>query len=479
MLFATGGGRVITFVGQVLLGRLLTDRDFGLFAIALSVASFMQVFKDGGLRQLLIQRGRGEYQRLLGPVFWMMAVFALGSAGLLAAASGPVSRAYGEGALGPMLRVLAAALAASLPSMILLTGMYIDLRFDVLAAISTGSIALRYVLTVALAWSGLGPMSFVWPMLVCAAAESAVALVLDPDRPWRERARWVVWPVLLGESKWLIAGSLATFVLYLGNYPVIGLFATTEVVGVYSFAFLLVSQTGTVAYAVEQVLFPSLSRLRDEPERRRVATLRSLRAAAILMAPACFSLAAVYEPLELLIWHGRWAESVAPLQLLCLAYPPFILHFVSKCVLMATGRFRSAAAMIFSAGAGTILAGGIAAAVWGTPTAIAAATAGYLTAASIPMLALPLRSESISLGQILARVGPAFVLAFAAAGSAWGLDQWVLKSLHPLTRGAVGTGVAGLLTAGLFRVFIPEGIRDLVVVMPGRLGQLVSRVMGL
>jgi PST family polysaccharide transporter len=423
MLFSSGTSRLVTFAGQIILGRLLLDHDFGLFATALAISSFLLVLKDGGLRQLLIQRGRTDFERLAGPVFWMMAAFSFGSALVLAAAAPIVASAYGEKMLVPMLLVMAAAVVVSLPSQILMTGMYIDLRFDVLAIITTVSTVLKYVLAVGLAWMGVGAMSFVWPLLACVVFESAVALAVDRHRPWKQRPELAQWRGLLRDAAWLIIAALAAITLFMGIYPVIGLFTDMGTVGIYSFAFLLVSQTGMIAYSIEQVLFPSLSRLAQEPERRRSALLRSLQATAIIMVPSCLILAAAYEPFEQLVWQGKWAESVVPLQLLSLAYPLFILHIVSKSALLATGRFKASALMILISGGGLMAVGGVAAAIWGTPTAIAVAAAGYMALISGPLLVIPLKTEGVSATDILIRVAPTYLLTFAACSAAWLLDQ--------------------------------------------------------
>src|SRR2546426_9109659 len=67
--------RGLNFLGQVVLGAILIDRDFGLFAIANSVAGFILVLRDGGMQTLIVQRGASEYEELEGPAFWLGLVF--------------------------------------------------------------------------------------------------------------------------------------------------------------------------------------------------------------------------------------------------------------------------------------------------------------------------------------------------------------------------------------------------------------------
>ena len=49
--------------------------------------------------------------------------------------------------------------------------------------------------------------------------------------------------------------------------------------------------------------------------------LRALRMLMLVAAPMSLGLVAVFSPLESLIWHGRWAESVVPVQVISVCYP--------------------------------------------------------------------------------------------------------------------------------------------------------------
>ena len=118
--------------------------------------SLTTILKDGGVRQLLIQRGQSEFESLVGPVFWMAMAFNVGTGALLAAAAPLAAGLYGHAVIAPMLLVVAASISLSTPSAILQAKMTIDLRFGALARIAVGSAIVRYAGSVVLAWAGLG-----------------------------------------------------------------------------------------------------------------------------------------------------------------------------------------------------------------------------------------------------------------------------------------------------------------------------------
>ncbi len=54
------GGRLAVFVGLALTARVLTPRDFGLFAMAMTVVSFLEIVRGFGLQRALIYFGGSE-----------------------------------------------------------------------------------------------------------------------------------------------------------------------------------------------------------------------------------------------------------------------------------------------------------------------------------------------------------------------------------------------------------------------------------
>src|SRR5713101_4737566 len=84
MIANTGFAKLFGFAAQIAMGWLLSQNDFALYAIAISVSAFTALLSDTGLRNLLIQRHE-EYDRLEGQIFWLSLVLNLSAAGALVA----------------------------------------------------------------------------------------------------------------------------------------------------------------------------------------------------------------------------------------------------------------------------------------------------------------------------------------------------------------------------------------------------------
>src|SRR5688500_2468182 len=271
LTFTSVAGRLVSFAAQIVLGWKLSKGDFGLYAIAIAFAGLIQVFKDGGLRQLLVQRG-SDYHALLGPVFWLSMVFNAATALVLVAAAPLGVHLYGRPELYPLLWVMAAAIPLATPSLVSQARLALDLRFRTASWILLVSNLLRHGLTIVFAATGFGAMSFVLPLLFVSVYESAAGIVATGEVPWKYPLQARRWSELLYMSRWLIAGTLATLLIVSGDYLVLGWLEDDALVGVYFFGFQLAVQIHAVLIGnLQIVLFPSLAKVEGDLPRMAAA----------------------------------------------------------------------------------------------------------------------------------------------------------------------------------------------------------------
>ena len=140
----TGAAQIVKFclnIGStVMLARLLTPADYGLFAIVTGVTGIIEVFKDGGLSMATIQRDRisGEQQTTL---FWLNVALGGGLMLLTLGLTPLITHLYYEPRL--------AGIMASLAATFLIGGIGVQhqallrrqLRFGTAAAIDIASIS--------------------------------------------------------------------------------------------------------------------------------------------------------------------------------------------------------------------------------------------------------------------------------------------------------------------------------------------------
>jgi O-antigen/teichoic acid export membrane protein len=70
----TALGKISSFLAQLVLGWLLSEDDYALYATAIAISSLVSVLYDGGMAKILIQRGH-EYTSLARAILSISLVF--------------------------------------------------------------------------------------------------------------------------------------------------------------------------------------------------------------------------------------------------------------------------------------------------------------------------------------------------------------------------------------------------------------------
>jgi O-antigen/teichoic acid export membrane protein len=172
------------------------------------------------------------------------------------------------------------------------------LQFARIAAVNLSEILAQQALIITFALLDFGPLSFVLPMPLVAAARALVLWwMVRPRVGWG--ARFAMWPDLYTAGRWVLGQRLLATATGQGDYIVLALVVADEfVVGRYFVAFLLATQViRVVADNVTAVLTPGLNQLQAEPGRLSAAVDRACRVACAAIVPVCYLQALLIGPL--------------------------------------------------------------------------------------------------------------------------------------------------------------------------------------
>ena len=296
------------FATIMILARLLTPADFGLFAIVLALLTLLELFKDLGLSSATVQRPEIT-GRQVSTLFWLNAALGVAVAGLLAGLAPVLAWAYDS----PLLVQLVPAAALTL----VLTGFAAQhlallrrqMRFQVLAAVQTGSEVVAMGAALLAAYQGLGIWSLVVQRLAWAGCMFLGATLSSGWLPGR--------PGPLGEVRGLVAFGLnATGAMALGRVAtsldkmVIGWYWGAVPLGFFERAQkLIMMPVQNLNTPLATVALPMLSRLNDEPERYRKAYIAIAERLVMLLAPAAALLVAGAQPVIALVLGPQWDEA--------------------------------------------------------------------------------------------------------------------------------------------------------------------------
>jgi len=333
--------KAINLIGQVILAWILDRRDYGFVALAYSVSAFIALIQRSGVREMLVQRGR-HFAVWATPAFWFS--LALGAlCALLMVAMAPLAAAfYRDSRVAPLLLVLSLAVLLDSLNAVPESKLQIDLRFGLLAVTNllTGAVAMAS--SILFAALGFGAFSFILPLLI--ANIIRLCIYWPVVRPPIRRAPAVHrWKYFIRASGLLAGASLLTTVTWQGDYIILGRLYPKEVVGLYFWAFnLSIQALYFSADAVAGVLFPSLTKLREEPQRQREAFERAARAIALLGIPACFLQMVLARPGVLLFFDAKWHPGIPLVQILSVGMAAQVVGIPALSALKAQGRFATA-----------------------------------------------------------------------------------------------------------------------------------------
>src|SRR5713101_6298669 len=174
---AAQGAQFVLSLGSIMvLARLLTPKDFGLFAMVTAVMGYLRVFKDAGLSTATVQR-EGITHAQVSNLFWIN-VAVSGAISLIFAAGSPiVAWFYREPRLVPITLVLSITF--------LLSGLIVQhtallnrqMRFKALALIQVGS------MLIGMAWLRYSYWALVWGNLATVVATVVLTWFAIPWRP--------------------------------------------------------------------------------------------------------------------------------------------------------------------------------------------------------------------------------------------------------------------------------------------------------
>jgi O-antigen/teichoic acid export membrane protein len=311
---ASQGG---SFIGTIVLTRLLPVSDFGLVAMAQVYLLLLQQFVDAGFLDGLIQRPKLTQAELAG-TFWLLA--AAGAAAFVCSlvAKDLIEAALGMRGLGWIV-VVQSSMLLFLPFRTVANALLArEVLLQEISKRETVVQALRLVASMTMAWAGAGVWSLVCPAV---AAEMLFSLSCYRRAGWR-LTREFSWDAVRPLARFGFDITLSRLVWFAGNRAdqfIVGRVLGATSLGLYSLAQQFSSVVPQlIGAATARVVFPVFSRLQGETDRLRRTFLNVTRYTAYAALPAFAGIALVAPDLFAVMLKPSWSPAVVPTQVLCL-----------------------------------------------------------------------------------------------------------------------------------------------------------------
>jgi lipopolysaccharide exporter len=411
--------RAIGLISVAVLARLLTPADFGIVAVALTAAAFVELFGWIGLRQALVRVKAPE--RAHYDTAWTIQLMLFLALTLVLVAIAPlVARFYGLPVLAPLLWT-------------------ISLRFVCLAFVNIGIVDferdmdfgrdMRMRLSVRVAALVTSLIAAVvlrnyWALIVGMVAQSLYYTIASYlAHPFRPRPDLSKRAEILGVSMWMFVSSTCQVIQEQMERLVLGRFAVTSVVGLYSVSKDLSSIfTQEIGTALNRVTFVTVSQSEAPIAGSGIGLARMIGGYSIILAPLAGGVLATAPDVIRVLLGSQWLAAAPYLQVIVVATAIQSLFLLNESILQASG-FARRAALLSMAGAALMVAGVCAAAVggggaMGVAWAALAANAAMLVV-SLLIVARQAVADTLALAAGLLRpAGAATAMALLLTGPA-------------------------------------------------------------
>lgn len=409
---ARGCKFLLQLAATVVLARLLTPEDYGLFAVVFTVITFFSLFKELGGATATVQSAEINH-RQVSALFWVSVALGCALALASAAVAPAVGWLYGEPSIAWMMLALAAGFV--------LTGLgeqhrallRRQMRFGALASIEVLSFIAGVIVAVASALRGAGYWSLVLMHLTTWAGEAVGAWVMCGWRPGRPARRAGV-RRLLAFGGHMTGYEVVCYVARHADNLLVGWFWGARQLGFYDKAYqLLLLPVQQFALPMASVAVPVLSRLQDEPGRFREYFQRCVLLPAALGMPLVAFLFVTADRAIPFVLGPQWVDSVPLFR--ALAPAAFFGTFNSGMgwVMISLGRTRRQLKWSIFVSALTV-ASFLVGVRWGT-VGVAAAFSACRMATLIPTLVFVCKGSPLSWVEVFKTImRPALAAAVAA-----------------------------------------------------------------
>ncbi|MDE2612786.1 MAG: lipopolysaccharide biosynthesis protein [Burkholderiales bacterium] len=337
---------VLQLASTVIIARLLTPAEVGVFAIAAVFSSLASTFRDFGVAEYLIQSREIDDDKIRAGfgvniiVSWSLAV-------LLVAAAPLAASFYRDEGVGRVLRVLALSFIALPFGAMLMTWFRRELNYRPIVIVNAISSSTVFAVSVGLAWLGHGYMSLAWGTLAgILATVASVNLFRPPGFPR--------WPRFTGLGEVFHFGKYATgmyILVQLGRGApelIIGRVRNAADVGIFSRANGLVEIFRRLLLRpVMQVCLPFFARAQREQGTIEPSYASSVALLTAVGWPFLAFLALASYAMVRLVYGTQWLAAVPLARVLCLACAIELLFFLSREALLACGAVRRASVLQF------------------------------------------------------------------------------------------------------------------------------------
>jgi len=332
---------VFSFAAIVIVSRLLTPKEIGVFSVAVGLTALANLLRTFGISDYLVQE-ETLTEQMIRTSFTINLVFAWLLAAILYGISWSVGEFFNDAGVGQVLRVMSGSFILvpfGITAMALLRR---DMAFGVLYKINTSASVASSALTIALAYMGFSYMSMAWASLA-----SMVVMVLGcAIWGFEHRVRGLSlagWRQILPFGAKMTLSDIATQLGQQSANLVVGKMLGLADAGLYSRGYGPVNMfRERVVAAISAVAYPAFAAEHRETQTAPQLFLKSLVYLTGISWPFFVFSALMAFPMIRIMFGNQWDAAVPLMRWLCAAAVAGTLIYQCNQFFVAVGRIGAA-----------------------------------------------------------------------------------------------------------------------------------------
>jgi len=352
-----GAQAIVQIAALILLARLLSPEDFGLFAAAMVVGGFCAIFSEIGIGPAIVQRKNLE-DRHVRSGFTLAVLLSIGAALLVWSLAPAIARFFGMSELSNILRLMVIGFPLQGISSIANSMALRAFKFRWLAKIEALAFAIGYVIVAPIiTLFDLGVMALVGAFLSQQVIRAGLLIKGQPHKKAPMLDLGAIGDLLYFGTGFSIAKVFNYFASQADNI-VVGRWLGASALGVYGHAYQLMQAPAMlIGQALDKVLFPTMASVQDDKARLIRAYSSGVWACALIVLPLSAVVAILATEIVLILLGERWIEVAVPLRILACAMLFRTSYKISDTIVRATGAvYARALRQVIFAGAVLIAA---------------------------------------------------------------------------------------------------------------------------
>ncbi len=309
--------RVLSFAKTIVIARILSPHDFGLFGIATLMLTFVEIFTETGVNIFLVQK-KDSIDQYINTAWMVSIVRGILIAAVIALSSVFVSSFFHAPDSLPLLLFIALVPFARgfiNPSIIKFQK---ELLFHKEFIYRTTLFLSETLISIALVITTHRVESLIIGLLISVLIEIFISFRLITPRPRFEFVKTHFIEVI-SYGKWITGSTIANYFYQHGDDIAVGRMLSTTSLGMYDMAYRLsLSPLNDIAEVITKVTFPVYVRMSDDRERLKKAFIKSTGAVLILTVPIGVVLFLFTREIVSLFLGTQWLAIIPVLKVLAI-----------------------------------------------------------------------------------------------------------------------------------------------------------------